>query len=223
MGDVMHINNKPLSNFNAEMQWSHNISGNKIQRINLLGKNRSTLKPISKQVLEKSYTLQVDFYGSREERVQNKNSFDNECLKENVVISIGDGYEYHGTCEQLGDETPGPVITETSYTFSGFRKKPIVAVSSNKIYCISTFPQTDCIFSVTVGASTTRYRLWDAWFLNVSKGDRIVFDGINCRILINNSPRATQCEWIDFPYLVPGVNNIECSDIVTVEYYPTFL
>jgi len=223
MGSVMYINNKPLSDFNADMLLGYVIGGNDLKNIKSSGRDRTTSKLISQRIGEKNISLKVDFYGTRAERAKNKSQFDYECIKDIVVLSVGDGYEYHVTCTKLGDESPGTVMTEAEYTFSGFKKMGIVSIKAKEFFCLSTTPRTDCIFSVTVGRTTARYRLWNAYFLNVIAGDKIVFDGVNGRILINNSPRAAKCEWIDFPYLVPGTNTIVCDDTVTTEYYPTFL
>lgn len=223
MANVMHINNIPLSDFGAEMLLEHTIGGNSLENTEFTTRNRTTPKLMSRQIGSKAFVLRVDFYGTSRERAQNKSRFDSECIKDTVVLSVDDGYEYHVICTGLGNENPGLVSTEAEYSFTGFRKKQLVRLTANTLVCKSNIPRTDCILSVTVGNSTAQYRLWNANFLNVNAGDKIVFDGIDCRILINGSPRAARCKWIDFPYLVPGVNNIICSDPVTVEYYPTFM
>ena len=59
-------------------------------------------------------------------------------------------------------------------------------------------------------------------FLNVKAGERLVVDGMDKRILVNDAPAANRAEWIRFPSLVPGENHITCPDEVTVEFYPVF-
>ena len=57
----------------------------------------------------------------------------------------------------------------------------------------------------------------------VTAGDVLVVDGIEGRILQNGAPCAGNMSFLHLPALVPGENVFSCPEVLTVEYYPTYI
>lgn len=186
-------------------------------------RNRSTLQYHSTELGLKKITFTVDFSGPDEHMIAHRKSlFDSAILGKSEIV-LPDGFMYSAVCNVLGAELyHGREIIEAAYELSGIRHGPKQVVTGKKVYCESTLPKTDCILTVTVGKTQTNYKVGPVTFPSVTKGEKICVDGITKRILVGGVPAAQRAEWLEFPYLVPGMNNITCPDTPTVEFYPAY-
>lgn len=227
--EKIFINNKDISDFGAKADRnSISIGGTQITNDYFQGRNRSHytlmdttygLKPISFKLvffanylrdakLQKSQ-LEFELFGVSE--IHMPDGFYYRCM----LDSIGNGVE-------KGVDGMG-VMIECEYQLSGIQHDELVEVSNGASFLAKgTLPKMDCKLSVTVGADTANYSLGGAIFKNVHAGDKLVVDGIYKRFL-KNGAWTTADSWISFPSVVPGQNSFTAQDVVTVEYYPSYI
>lgn len=122
--------------------------------------------------------------------------------------------------EYIGDVY---AATENAYPQNGASGDYWYIYDGEGIYNPGTMPFTDCKLSVTVSTAAESYSLGGAVFHNVAANERLVFDGIEGKILRNGVPNAANVTWTHFPALTPGNNTITATDAVTVEFYPAYL
>lgn len=219
----MWINNIPLSEYGGQLRMEYKVSGCAIDATAFKGRKRSSFVLLNSSVGFKTLTLPVVFEGKdRDDVTQKKSRFDALIFGKNELI-MDDGFQYSAYLSAIGDASyPSPSLIETDYALVGVRHGKYVQAQGTKIFCDSTLPHTDCILSVTAGRESKSYQLGTVTFSNVTKGQKLTVDGINKRILVNGVPAAERATWINFPSLSPGVNNIICEDVPTVEFYPVY-
>lgn len=226
------LNGIDFSHWGAEVLLDFTIGGTDTTNDYYQGRNRTSFTQLATVFKLRQIKLNVVFTGKDLETVTlQKSLFDAACFGKNELF-LPDGFFYTVMATSLGDAAIvgiGDTVTKTkaTYTFTGIRHKPLVAVSlpagGGKVNCGSTTPFTDCKLSCTVTAPAATYTLGGATFNTVTAGETLVFDGIDKRILRNGAPSAANVNWRQFPTLAPGENNVVCIDAVTVEFYPTFL
>ena len=221
---MLYVNGKSVSEFDAALKDGYTVTGVEIAEISYSHmRNRSTLIYHDTVLGLKSISFSVDFHGNDEhEMILKKSIFDAE-IYGNCELILPDGFQYSCLCSSLGqEERHGPNILEASYQLTGIRHGSRQKVVGNTVFCDSTLPKTDCILTATVGMSGSNYKLGTVTFPTVAAGEVICVDGITKRILVNGVPAAQRAEWMEFPYLKPGLNTIDCKDSVTVEFYPAY-
>lgn len=221
---MLWVNGKPIDFFHGKLKEGWQVAGVEISEVSYSHmKNRSTLQYHSTELGLKKITFTVDFTGPDEHTIAHRKSlFDAEIYGKSELV-LPDGFIYSAVCTVLGEELyHGHEIIEAAYELTGIRHGPKQVVHENRVVCESTLPKTDCILTVTVGKTQKNYKVGSVTFSSVTVGEKICVDGITKRILINGVPAAQRAEWLEFPYLVPGLNNITCPDTVTVEYYPAY-
>ena len=220
---MLYVNGRPETDFCAKLK-DYRASSVEIENVSYSHmRNRSTLQYHNTELGLKEISFTVDFSGKDEHSiVRCKSLFDAEIYGKSEVI-LPDGFTYSAVCSGLGEEVyHGRQIIEASYTLIGIRHGPKQTTTGNTVFCESTLPKTDCFLTVTVGKTGTNYKLGSVTFAAVTAGEVLCVDGITKRILINGVPAAQRAEWLEFPYLKPGLNTIECPDTVTVEFYPAY-
>lgn len=221
---MLWVNGKPIEKYHGKLKDGWQVKGVEITDISYSHmRNRSTLQYHATELGLKAITFSVDFTGPEEHMIAlRKSLFDAEIHGKSELI-LPDGFMYSAVCTTLGEEVyHGREIIEAAYELSGIRHGPEEVVAGNRIFCESTLPKTDVILSVTVGKTGKNYRVGTVTFPSVTKGEKICVDGITKRILVGGVPAAQRAEWLEFPYLVPGWNNITCQDTVTAEFYPAY-
>lgn len=221
---MLWVNDRSIEEFYGKLKDGWQVTGMEIIEASYSHmRNRSTLQYHSTEFGLKKITFTVDFKGPDEHTIAHcKSLFDAEiCGKSEIVLP--DGFMYSVVCTVLGAELyHGRGIIEASYELNGIRHGPRQAVTGNIVYCGSTLPKTDCILTVIVRRTQNGYRVGGVTFPEVTAGEKICVDGITKRILVNDVPAAQRAEWLEFPYLKPGLNQITCPDTVTVEFYPAY-
>lgn len=214
------------------------------------GAARSTLAVLKNRRGAMIMHCYIDFFGSNEERTEQRSSFEALFLgMEPVEIDIGDGYFYRAVLTSSAESiTKGEIYTTAEYRFRVTRHRDpqvleVVSYSTEhpengEIYCLSNAEKTDCVLTISfpggmAAASFLNVNLngqtWSYEFSNISIGT-IVLDGIHKILLIDGQNATNRITWTDFPYLVPGKNLLEIkisgiafSRPCTVEYTPTYL
>ena len=219
----MWINGIDIADYGVQLRMEYKTSGYQLDTAAFKGRNRSSFVLLTSTTGFMTITLPVVFEGTdRDDVTRKKSLFDMLIFGKNELL-MDDGFQYSAYLSSIGDSSyPAPELIEVEYTLIGVRHGDKVTVIGNTVACDSTLPDTDCILSCTVGTSGTGYKVGSVTFKTVTAGQHLVVDGINKRILVDGVPAAENAEWIRFPSLKPGLNNLECDDILTVEFYPVY-
>lgn len=219
----MWINGIDIADYGGQLRMEYKTSGYQLDTAAFKGRNRSSFVLLTSTTGFMTITLPVVFEGAdRDDVTRKKSLFDMLIFGKNELL-MDDGFQYAAYLSAIGDSSyPAPELIEVEYTLIGVRHGDKVTVTGNTVACDSTLPDTDCILSCTVGTSGAGYKVGSVTFKSVTAGQRLVVDGINKRILVDGVPAAENAEWIRFPSLKPGLNNLECSDTLTVEFYPVY-
>jgi hypothetical protein len=230
------IDNHTLAEFGAKMcppefQWAYDVDLFK-------GVERSTLHLLHNRRTRLSMICEVDFFGPAFLRTANRSRFEALFVgKDPVKVDIGDGFWYAAVLTGTGKpETISDYLTQITYEFCVTRHQdPIETGFEPKIWCRSTVPKTDCILTIsaawTADTPNLMVRLngltW--WYAPPLTGDMVI-DGVHKCFTVGGANVTNDVTWTDFPYLVPGANELEAAvGGVSVEghakiyYTPTFL
>lgn len=219
----MYVNNTDVHKYGANLTLDYKYTPPTISNEYFKGRYRSNYVLLTSNYELGTLVCPMVFTAETLEHVTAKKSAFEQQLFGRCDIDMEDGYSYFAFLDDIGDDShPCDQVIEVSYTFKCIRHKDMVTSEGNSVFCQSTLPFTDCILSVTVGESGSNYAVGSVTFPSVTQGQRLVVDGINKRILVNGAPAADSAEWIKFPYLTPGENNIKCNDTLTIQYYPVF-
>lgn len=219
----MWINGIDIADYGGQLRMEYKTSGYQLDTAAFKGRNRSSFVLLTSTTGFMAITLPVVFEGTdRDDVTRKKSLFDMLIFGKNELL-MDDGFQYSAYLSAIGDSSyPAPELIEVEYTLIGVRHGDKVTVTGNAVVCDSTLPDTDCILSCTVGTSGTGYKVGSVTFKSVTAGQHLMVDGINKRILVDGVPAAENAEWIRFPSLKPGLNNLECDDALTVEFYPVY-
>lgn len=217
----MYVNGLPLNHYDAELQSGYSVQGASLETAySALGQFPILLK---QKVSLKKISVVISFFGNDPMDVYKKYSIFCSALLGKIELFLPDEFMYTSVLTDIADEqyvTEG--VMEARFTFVGTKHGQLQTVTGNQVFCDSTLPKTDCILTATVGASGSNYKLGSVTFLSVTAGEVLCVDGITKRIIVNGVPAAQRAEWLEFPYLKPGLNTIDCKDPVTVEFYPAY-
>lgn len=219
----MWINLKPLYLFGGKLRVDYTYTPPEISSEYFKGRRRTSFTLLESSYDMAALSLPIVFYGqNRNDVALKKSKFEAEIFGRSDII-MEDDFMYFAILNSIGDAAyPSEQLIEVTYDFKCIRHGKYKEIQKNMIYCESTLPDTDCILSTTVGSTGKNYKVGTATFPSVTKGEKITVDGINKRILVNGAPAANRAQWIRFPSLVPGKNNISCQDKLTVGYYPVY-
>lgn len=220
----MRINQIPIARFGAQLQLGFSVSGTPIENQYFKGRNRSSFVLLTSVTGMKTLTLPLVFVGTDTHEISRNKSNLDSMLVQKIEIALPDGYEYTCIVDSVGELSyVGDRLATCDYSFLGIQHGPWIETTGPDILCESTAPVTDCIFSTTVSTGQEEYNLAGTVFHNVSAGTKLVVDGINKRILVNGAPGAQFCDFLEFPYLIPGKNRVQAPDPVMVSYWPVYI
>lgn len=219
----MFVNSSPLEWYGGKLRMEYTVSGYELETTAFKGRKRSSFVLLNNVVGFKKINLPIVFVGESHEDVTYKKSLFDMLIFGKNELAMDDGFLFSAYLSSIGDATyPAPEMIEADYTLIGVRHGPLVTATGNTVNCLSTLPNTDCILTTTVGQSRSNYQMDTVTFPEVTQGQVLTVDGINKRILVNGVPSAESAEWITFPSLSPGLNNLTCDDTLTVEFYPVY-
>lgn len=219
----MWINLKPLHVYGAKLRMDYTYTPPEISNEHFKGRNRSSYILLASSHDLAKLSLPIVFEGSsRYDAAIKKSKFEGDLFGKSDII-LRDDFRYFCYLESVGEASyPSESLIETTYQFKCIRHGKYKELQKNTVYCESTLPHTDCVLTTTVGTTGSNYKIGTVVFKSVKQGERLTVDGINKRILVNGAPAASRAEWITFPSLVQGTNNIVCKDVLTVGYYPVY-
>ena len=220
----MRINQIPITQFGAQLQLNFSVSGTPIENQYFKGRNRSSFVLLTSVTGMKTLSLPLVFTGNSAHDIARSKSNLDQMLTKKVEIGLPDGYEYTCIVDSVGDLSYiSDKLATCEYSFLGIQHGQWVTTTGPSVFCESTAPVTDCIFKVTVSQAAESYNLAGMVFSNVQQGMTLEVDGINKRILVDGAPGAQYCDFLEFPYLVPGENQVDAPDPVTVSFWPIYI
>lgn len=221
---MMYLDGISLAEYGGSLEEGYSVSGVEVTCDYTAGKNGGSLILLNQSFGLKAIRLPLVFNGPGPRAVREMYSlFCGKSLKGKKELILPDERQYTAVLTGIGVEewiTENDMAVEVNFT--GYCHGPRQSVFGNEIYCMSTLPKTDCLLRVTASKEAERYQVGPVMFRDVSIGDCLVVDGLNKRILVNDTPAAQRADWTSFPFLAPGRNEIVCMDAVTVEYYPLY-
>lgn len=222
----MYINGVNIADYGvvvADMK----VGGIETQNNAYQGVNRTNFNVLD--TIQYMRTISVNLFYSatlRRELALTKSKIDN-MMNGKLELWLPDGFFYSAYLTSAGEESilgveGNKVIAMCAYEFKGIRHDKLEKVESNHVICKSTVPRTDCRLSCTASQNHASLQIDTVTITDVHEGDVLVADGITGRILQNGALCAGNMSFIHLPYLVPGENDLQCVEDLTVEYYPTY-
>lgn len=227
------INGTPIGTFSGASLLDYTVGETSIDNATFKGINRTNWVLLKSMFGTRTLTLTVIFKGNTLHAAKvNRSKFNAAVFGKSEIFIPDDGFFYDVVCDSLGDEMLVGIgqresQIKSTYTFTGIRhaaKRKILVGKNQSFLCESTVPFTDCRLTLTSTQTVAEYNFGGGVWENISAGDVLVFDGINCEITKNGDNYAQYVTWMNFPTLQAGLNTIETdNDDVTVEYSPTYL
>ena len=227
------INGTPIGTFSGASLLDYTIGETTIDNAVFKGINRTNWVLLKTMFGTRTITLTVIFKGETLHAAKvNRSKFNAAILGKSEIFIPDDGFFYTTSCDSTGDEILVGIGNRESqikstYTLTGIRhaeKRTVTVQKNQSLLCESTVPFTDCRLTLTSTQDAASYNFGGAVWANISVGDVLVFDGIDCKITKNGTNYAANVTWMNFPTLTAGLNTIQTDlDDVTVEYYPTYL
>lgn len=207
---------------------SFKVSGSPIVNNFFQGRNRTSFAELAYSIGMKTITLSLVLAASTRRQLTMHKSVLDALMVGKIELHMPDGFYYTAVLQASGDlEMIGvednELIAKCSYTFSGIQHDALQTVEGNTLVAAGTMPRMDCILSCTTSQAYPSIQVGQVTFKNVASGAVLVADGINGRILVNNTPAAQTAEFTRLPYLVPGEQTITCPETLTVQYYPAWI
>lgn len=225
--ETMYVNGADIKNMGAVLE-SYSVGGTEITNNIYQGRNRTNFNLLSKQFGRKQITVTVFFYADDRHMLTLQQSQLTAMLTGVVDVVLPDRFHYRSTLDEVGElsilgaDGKG-VIAECTYTLSGIQHDEMQTVTGNTVYAQGTLWQMDCILSCKTSRAYSSIQVGTVTFNNVPSGATLVADGINGRLLQNGTPTTGNASFTHLPFLVPGKQTITCPEVLTVQYYPSYI
>jgi hypothetical protein len=224
--ETAYVNGVSILDVGAILE-SYTVGGTEITNEIYQGRNRTHFNLLAKQFGRKTVTMTVFFHAVDRHLLTIQQSKLTAMLTGVVELMLPDGFYYRSTLDEVGDLSIIGVdgkgcIAECTYTLSGIQHDEMVTVEGNTVVAEGTLWSMDCILTCTASRAYSSIRVGTVTFTNVAQGAVLTADGINGRLLKNGKP-TTGASFTHLPYLVPGEQTIQCPEILTVQYYPSYI
>ena len=197
---MMTMNHIPISQYGAKLRAEYTVSASSISTTYYKPREGSTFLTIGSELGLKTLTLPFDIYGKSPQDVRRKLScLDALAGSGKVELYLPDGFYYTALLQSCKAPSPiTPCILSCQYTFLGIQHEQKITVTTEKgiVFASGTMPRMDCIVSATVGTDAETYTLAGVIFDHVSKGDKLVLDGMTKRVLVNGAPGAQLTKYL---------------------------
>jgi hypothetical protein len=224
--ETAYVDGVPILDVGAVLE-SYSVGGTEITNETYQGRNRTHFNLLAKQFGRKTVIMTVFFHAVDRHLLTIQQSKLTAMLTGVVELFLPDGFYYRSTLDEVGDLQIIGVdgkgcIAECTYTLSGIQHDELVTVEGNTVVAEGTLWQMDCILSCTASRAYGSIQVGTVTFTNVAQGAVLTADGINGRLLKNGTP-TTGASFTHLPYLAPGEQTIQCPEILTVQYYPSYI
>ncbi len=239
----MTINGVDIQMYNARLQ-TFSVSGTTVSH------NQSTTNTLLRmpslfsttlgtRTLTITLTFRPSGYGSDSKGMsimeklttaaENIQRFEAEIVGKIVEIGLPDGFIYTALATTLpaaSFDSSGE--HDVTYTFSAVRHSAAETISvqpNGKVLCKST-TKTPVKLIISVPTATDSLTVFGITVNNVTANSEIVIDGIDGVVTMNGANRFLDTDLVDFPFLNPGYNTINCSNTsvaIKVLYTPIYI
>ena len=220
------INGQDVTAFGALVE-SYSIGGTPVTSSLFLGRNRTTPRLLSHTIGMRPITLNLFFAAPTQKRLaMNKSALD-ALLVGLPEINFPDGFLYRCSLQSIGDlkilgVEGNQVIATCSYKLTGIRHDSLETHVGNTIFAQGTMPRMDCRLACTTTQARETLQMGPVTFTSVPSGARVIADGIDGILTVGGEP-AVGATFLHLPYLVPGEQTLTCPELLTIEYYPTYI
>lgn len=146
------------------------------------------------------------------------------CLGNKVELMLPNGKLYVAALTDAGEvEKFAEGVIDFTLEFTGYQRGELVKAQTPSIMCFSTVPETPYKITATVAAAGS-FSMAGVTFNDCAAGDVLVIDGMTGKVTKNgNAMDISKTDFLSFPVLTPGKNNVTSSATAAVEYYPIFM
>ena len=228
---TMYVNGTDIYQSVEALVESYKVGATQITNNVYQGKDSTDFNVLSTIRGMRTITVTL-FYKAKDQHglALKKAEIDNLLGAGKLDLYLPDRFHYAAYLTAAGEEAllgveGQEMIAESVYTFNGIRHgdlQTLTIQSGTGFICESLIPLTDCRISCTASQAYASLQIGSVTVTSVAANDEIVVDGIQKRILQNGAPCAGNMSFVNFPKLVPGLNEITCPEQITVEYYPTY-
>ena len=220
-----YINEVSVADYGVLVE-SYKVSGTAITNNVYQGVGRTTFSELSYKLGMKTISVNLFYSGKTQKQLTQVKSTIDGLLIDKVELHLPDGFYYTSVCTNFGEAQilgveDNMVIALCAYTFTGVCHDPLRTWNENKFYAEGTMPKMDCRLSCTATSDHEELTLGTVTFSDVHTGDVVVADGMTGELSINGS--QVLASFSKLPYVTPGLQEFECPETLTIEYYPTWI
>ena len=222
----LYIDDVPCSDYGALIE-SYGVGSTQITNDMYQGVNRTAFVELFQQLGQKLISINL-FYAAptRRRLAELQSRLDGLLTRGKVELRLPDGFFYSAVCNTLGDlrmlgAEDNQLIALCSYTFTGTQHDALVTSAGNSLYVNGSMPRMDCRLSCTASADHETLTLGTVTFSDIQEDDVVVADGMTGELSVNGEqvlPSFTR-----LPFVVPGQNDFDCPETLTVQYYPCWV
>ncbi len=153
--------------------------------------------------------------------------FESELFDRIVEIGLPDGYYYTGYITAIQPATfDATGEQDVTYNFAAIRHgmQSRSTVSSGGVVICRSNTRTPCKIVFTLPTAKSSITVCGIVINNVAANTEVVIDSENGLITAGGINKFNDTEFVDFPYLTPGENVLNCSEDVplTIIYTPIY-
>ena len=206
----------------------YKVSGTPISQDYYQARNRAAFTKLNHTLGLKAITLVLFFAAPTQRELTMQKSALDAALIGTPDLHLPDGFYYRsmlqaaGELSMLGVEA-NELIASCSYTLQGVQHDAPRTVDGPEIIAEGTYPKMPCILKCTTSHAYESIQLGSVTFTDVDEGVELVADGIDGVLTIGGENAGTLATFTQLPFLVPGVQVIECPEPVSVTYEPAWI
>lgn len=222
-----YINDRDIRDFGALVE-SFKVGASPVTNHIYQGRNRTGFTELSYEIGMLPLTVSIFFSApSRRELSVNKSRLD-AALIGKPELCMPDGFYYTASLQSAGDlamlgQEDNQMIAVCQYSFNAIRHDALRTITGNTFRAEGTAPRMDARLVCTASQAYSQIQVGSVVFKNVAAGDVLTADGITGRLLINGEPAAQRTTFMKLPYVVPGLQTIDCPETLTISYAPTWV
>lgn len=219
------INDKDVRDFHALVE-SFTVGGSPVKNEIFHGRNRSSWTQLSYTIELKQITFSLFFSGPNKRAITLDKSSVDALLIGKAEVHMPDGFYYTASLKSIGDlkilgVEGNRVIGICTYKLQGIQHDQMETVLGNTVYARGTLPVMDAILTCTTTAARATLQMGSVTFSNVPSGATVVADGMTGAMTVNGVQKVAQ--FTRLPFLFPGEQTIQCPEVLTVQYYPSYI